>query len=83
MMLGGNCNLSQVDLVTICIYRTWSEDSLGTALMVSAKPKALKSFSAVYHKPTTGKRAVSCNNLESDSDVDLLIELLASQSDAS
>lgn len=50
--------------------------------MVSAKPEALKSSSAVYHKPTTGKQAVSCKDLESNSNVDLLIELLASQSDA-
>lgn len=42
----------------------------------------MESSSAVYHKPTTGKQAVSYKDLETEVDVDLLIELLARESDA-
>ncbi len=50
--------------------------------MVSVRPEAAKSSSAVYWKPKTAEQAVRRKDLESDDDVDLLIELLVSQSDA-
>lgn len=82
MMLCGDGDPSQPDLVTIWIYldRGQSEHSLNGFCM----PKCVKALLLYITSQTTGKQAVRCKDLESDVDVDLLIELLfASQSDFS
>lgn len=60
------------------------KDNPSTTSVGFAKPGVgkKKPCSAVYHKPATGREAVSCKDFDLDSNVDLQIELLASQSEA-
>lgn len=78
-MLCGNSDPSQLDLNTIWIYQDIRQFEHSANSF--RKARRIKSSSAVYHKPTTGRQAVSCKDLESYRNVDLLIELLASQFD--